>query len=176
MCVHARACAKARAEGGGGGREGLYTRLNTGDLWLGGGCLVGGTLACNGGTAELVAVSAFSGTLYRTNEQRSEAHFYTLLGTLPCQSFPRWHWNGFSSSASLFYPPLSSGSVSAYGSRKQNAHCRRFFFCFVFILFVMGFPSGSSAGCTLQFDHWERAPRHGCNSDSGLKMTGFHQY
>lgn len=86
MCSHVHVCVPRREQGGGG--RGLYTRLNTGDLWVGGGCLVGGTLAGDGGTAELAAVSAFSGTLYRTNEQRSEPHFYTLLGTLPCQSFP----------------------------------------------------------------------------------------
>lgn len=141
MCSHVRVCAKARA----GGREGggLYTRLNTGDLWVGGGCLVGGTLAGDGGTAELAAVSAFSGTLYRTDEQRSEPHFYTLLGTLPCQSFPPLapEWVFFS----LFLPPRPSpASVSAYGSgkqtlEKQNAHCRTFFSFFSFskVVFIL---------------------------------------
>lgn len=89
MCVYVFACAcvcQGESRGGEGGL--VHQTEHTGDLWVGGGCLVGGTLAGDGGTAELAAVSAFSGTLYRTNEQRSEPHFYTLLGTLPCQSFP----------------------------------------------------------------------------------------
>lgn len=113
MCSHVRVCAKARA-GGEGGWGGLHTRLNTGDLWVGGGCLVGGTLAGDGGTAELAAVSAFSSTLYRTNEQRSEPHFYTLLGTLPCQSFPPLapEWVFFSLSPLL--PPPHTHTIPCF--------------------------------------------------------------
>lgn len=86
MCVCVRMCVCVPRRERGGGL--VHQTEHTGDLWVGGGCLVGGTLAGDGGTTELAAVSAFFGTLYRTNEQRSEPHFYTLLGTLPCQSFP----------------------------------------------------------------------------------------
>lgn len=138
MCACARACQGESGGGDGGGKGSLYTRLNTGDLRLGGGCLVEGTLAGDGGTTELVAVSAFSGTLYRTNEQRSEAHFYTLLGTLPCQSFPplalEWVFlflSFFSTPHSLLVQFQHMSLENRQWENKMRS-AESFFFCFIF--------------------------------------------
>lgn len=72
----------------GGGRDGhLYARLSVG---------VGGGTQCPAtGDLQLAAGLVFSSMLHCMSEQRSEAHFYTLLGRLPCQSSPCWQWNGF---------------------------------------------------------------------------------
>lgn len=71
-----------------GGRDGhLYTRLSV--------RLVGGHVARRRGSWSLQRGLVFSSMLHCMSEQRSEAHFYTLLGKLPCQSSPCWHWNGF---------------------------------------------------------------------------------
>lgn len=94
--MHTRVCVPRReqkqedgvGQTGGGGGMGTCT-----PHWLSG--LVGRTHCPVTGDLKLEAGLVFFSMLHCMSEQRSEAHFYTLLGRLPCQSSPCWHWNGF---------------------------------------------------------------------------------
>lgn len=89
----------------------MYTRLST---------EVGGGTHCPPmGYLELAAGLVFSSMLHRMSEQRSETHFYTLIWSPPCQSYPCWHWNGFSSclrlkTRSQKAPSLQVASICKY--------------------------------------------------------------